>query len=304
MLQASSKKFPAKSNLACGLSLLAGVAMLCGCNGTGYSTYPPQFPPTPGSAAQPGIPGAFPSAAVPTGPQSVYAGGQVSPQIVELQRRAQELDSNNRQLTSQLAQIQQQANVYRERADLLAKQLEDANLQNSQLLATAQQYAEQARGMQASMTARGGAKLTANNSLQGPVSDLQIPGTVVVPDGNLTRLRIASDQLFAPGTVQLNPVAMTILDQFAAAVKQRYSRQRVAVEAHTDMNPTAGSALYQTSSTQAQVVSDYLVQRNGLPMQQLSVIGHGPNRPIADNNTPAGRAENRRIELVIYPETF
>lgn len=248
--------------------------------------------------------GAFPSATAPTGPESVFSGGQYAPQLVELQKRAQELDSNNRQLTSQLAQIQQQANVYRERADLLAKQLEDANRQNSQLLATAQQYAEQARGMQASMSARGGAKLTANNSLDGTAGDLQIPGATVLQEGNLIRIRMASDQMFAPGTAQLNPMAFTMLDQFATLAKQRYPRQRVAIEAHTSLNQSAGDTGQQVSNGQAQVVYQYLVQRAGLPMQQLSIIGHGPNRPIADNNTPAGQAQNRRIELVIYPDTF
>ena len=48
----------------------------------------------------------------------------------------------------------------------------------------------------------------------------------------------------------------------------------------------------------------YAVRRNGVPTQQLFVIAHGPNHPLADNQTPAGRAENRRIEFVVYPDTF
>lgn len=273
-----------------------------GCYRQGYYPYPPQAAQTPGYQVPPGFQGNMPSAANNAGPQSVFAGGQLTPQLVELQRRSQELDSNNRQLTTQLAQMQQQANVYRERADLLAKQLEDAARQNSQLLASAQQYAEQARNIQASMSARGGARLTANNSLGGTASGVQIPGTQVIPDGNAIRIRIATDQVFAPGTVQLNPIATSILDQFASIVIRQYPRQRIAVEGHTDSsNPVTA---YQLSGAQAQVVVDYLSQRAGLPLQQLFVVGNGANRPIGDNNTPAGKAENRRIELVIYPEGF
>ncbi len=281
---------------------LAVLALVGGCSRPGYYPYPPQMPQNPGFQAQPGFQGTFPSAGAPNGSQSVFAGGQLTPQLVELQRRAQELDANNRQLTTQLAQIQQQANVYRERADLLARQLDDASRQNSQLLATAQQYAEQSRSMQASMSARGGAKLTANNSLAGAANGLQIPGTQVVPDGQLIRVRVASDQMFAPGTMQLTPVAVTILDQFASVIARQFPRQRIAVEGHTDNSNPAMA--YQVSSAQAQVIVDYLAQRAGLPLQQLFVVGQAANRPIGDNNIPTGKAENRRIELVIYPDGF
>ena len=113
---------------------------------------------------------------------------------------------------------------------------------------------------------------------------------------------MASDQMFAPGTMQLTPIATSILDQFASIVVRQYPRQRVAVEGHTDSsNPCLGLS---ACGSLAQVVVDYLSQRAGLPMQQMFVVGSGANRPIGDNSTPAGRAENRRIELVIYPDGF
>ena len=49
---------------------------------------------------------------------------------------------------------------------------------------------------------------------------------------------------------------------------------------------------------------DQLVRRNTLPAQQLAAVTHGPNFPRGDNQSPAGRAENRRIEFVIYPDIF
>lgn len=242
-----------------------------------------------------------------TGPQSVYAGQQTSPQLVELQSRAQQLDDNNRQLTAQLAQTQQQLQAFRERGDLLSKQLQDATTQNKQLLAASQQIANQAQGLQASMNLRGGARLTANNSVANSAAALQIAGARVVPDGDLIRVRVPSDQLFAPGTAQLNPAGAMVLDQVASALQRQYTRQRVGIEGHTDTAQLMGGAYgtpYQLAGGQAQAIMDQLVRRNGLPMQQLFVIAHGPNHPLADNQSPAGRAENRRIEIVIYPETF
>ncbi|GIW99701.1 MAG: membrane protein [Pirellulaceae bacterium] len=282
------------------LALAALAVLAVGCTRAPYSGgypmaggYPSGLPA--GAAAQPPI---------AQGPASVFAQQQTHPQLLELQRRLRELDENNRQLTTQIAQLQQQAQAYRERADLLAKQLQDATEQNKQLLATSQQYAQQMQQLQQAMTARGGARLTANNSLAAAAGNVRIQGATVVPDGDLIRIRVPTDQLFVPGTQQVSPSGAMVLDQIATTLLRQFPRQRVAIEGHTD-NATVGPVTpYQVATAQAQAVLDYLVRRNGVPAQQLFVVAHGPNYPIADNGTPAGRAENRRIEVVIYPETF
>lgn len=279
-----------------------------GCN---RNPYLPSGQPWPGAVGQMPATGAMSGYAAGqaplAGPASVFAGQQTAPQLMEYQRRVQQLDDNNRQLTTQLAQAQQQQQAFRERGDLLAKQLQDAIAQNKQLLAASQQIASQAQGMQASMNMRGGARLTANNSVANSAAGLQIAGAQVVPEGDLIRIRIPADQLFAPGTAQLNPAGATVLDQIANALARQYARQRVGVEGHTDASQPYGGSFgtpYQLAGGQAQAVMDQLVRRNGIPMQQLFVAAHGPNHPLADNQSPAGRAENRRIEIVIYPETF
>ncbi|MEM7478010.1 MAG: OmpA family protein, partial [Planctomycetota bacterium] len=278
-------------------------------------SYPIGAPPPAGYGMQPAVaPGAAPGV-VPgaTGPGSVFAGNQNHPQLVELQQRVKQLDENNRQLTTQIAQAQQQVQAYRERSELLAKQLDDTTKQNKQLLATTRQYADQALGMQASvsrmqesMQLRGGARLTANNSLNQQVQGLQITGAEVVQDRDVIRIRIQADQLFAAGTAQLTPSATMTLDQVSNALLRQYQRQRVAVEGHTDTTTAIGGyqTLYQMASAQAQAVIDHLVRRGGVPSRQLFLTAHGPNHPMSDNQSPAGRAQNRRIEIVVYPETF
>lgn len=156
------------------------------------------------------------------------------------------------------------------------------------------------------MNSRGGARLTANNSLRSPAraGSFQIAGATIVPDGNLIRIRIPSDQLFAPGATQIQPSGTSLLDQVASALVQQYSRQRVSIEGHTDTGQSYQVTPYKLAGDQAQAVLDQLVRRNRVPTQQLFAVAHGPNHPIADNQSPAGRAENRRIEVVIYPDTF
>lgn len=281
------------------LTLLAAlhfaVVLLAGCNNNRYL------------AGQPAV-GWQGNAALPLAqPPNAGPYQQVPAQMAELQRRVQQLDDNNRQLTTQLAQSQQQMQVFRERGDLMQRQLQDTAAQLQQSRIAQQSLQGQAAGMQASMSLRGGATLKANNSLLASAATLQIPGASVQPDGDLIRIRIPADQLFAPGTGQLNPAGSQILDAVGASLTRQFPRQRVAIEGHTDTGQLYGGAFTtpsQLAGTQAQAVMDTLVRRNGVPTQQLFVIAHGPNHPLSDNQSAVGRAENRRIEVVIYPEVF
>lgn len=239
---------------------------------------------------------------------------QLPAQLAELERRAKLLDENNRQLTTQLAQSQQQTQLLKERADLLQRQLQDVSNQFQQSRMASVQASQQMRGLadrvqvdQTLQERRGGAKLTANTSgkiVSEPLRDL---GYAVENEGSVVRLRVPADQLFQPGTSQLTPSASGILDRVAESFKRNYARQRIAIEGHTDNSPLYGgtySTSHQLAAAQSNAVLEHLTRRNQLPVSQLFTLNHGDNYPIADNQSPANRANNRRIEFVIYPETF
>ena len=84
-------------------------------------------------------------------------------------------------------------------------------------------------------------------------------------------------------------------------VLQEYQSTLVTVEGHTD---SVGAETYnQTlSEKRAKSVSDYL-QTKGVVVERLGIIGHGERIPAADNDTTEGRAQNRRVELVLDPIT-
>ncbi len=92
------------------------------------------------------------------------------------------------------------------------------------------------------------------------------------------------------------PGAAAQLDQVAAALATTSDRS-VVVEGHTD---SQGSAAYNLALSQqrADVVRDYLVYR-GCAAANLQAHGIGEGNPIADNMTNAGRANNRRVEIVV-----
>jgi chemotaxis protein MotB len=149
----------------------------------------------------------------------------------------------------------------------------------------------------------GGAILKANNSLMDSARLVRIPGAEVRQDGDVLRIELPSDQLFHPGTSQLQPAGLNLLDQAADSLTRAFPRQLIGIEGHTDRGTDTSASPHQLTSAQAVAVVDVLTRRNRLPANQLFTVGQGTNHPLASNATTAGRAKNRRIELVVYPET-
>lgn len=227
--------------------------------------------------------------------------------IAELSRRVQLLDDNNRQLHTQLAQSEQRAQVYNEELNLVRKQLSDTTQQLETATIAARDASSQVRGFQASTQMRGGATIQPNTNLSQLASRLNLGGLPVRQDGDRIRISIPSDQLFAPGTAQLIPQSTQILDPVAAQLRSLFPRQRIGIEGYTD-NVQAGAggaaASHQLASAQASAVLDMLTRRAGMPLGQFFIVAQGANHPIQPNASALGRAANRRVELVVYSETF
>jgi outer membrane protein OmpA-like peptidoglycan-associated protein len=71
------------------------------------------------------------------------------------------------------------------------------------------------------------------------------------------------------------------------------------VEGHTDSQGSEASN-QELSQRRAQSVRDYLVSR-GVPNDIISATGVGQHRPVSDNTTATGRANNRRVEIIVQP---
>jgi len=204
--------------------------------------------------------------------------------------------------------------LFKERSDLMQRQLQDVNNQLQQSRVASAKSTQQFRGLadrvqveQSLQDRRGGAKLTANTSSKIGSEPLRELGYSFENDGGVIRLRVPADQLFQPGTAQMTPSASGILDRISETLKRSYTRQRIAIEGHTDNSPLYGgtfSTNHQLAAAQSNAVLEHFTRRNQMPISQLFTLNHGDNYPIADNQSPANRATNRRIEFVIYPETF
>src|SRR5215468_9917532 len=111
-------------------------------------------------------------------------------------------------------------------------------------------------------------------------------GTVITMSGGV---------LFKTGKADLLPEAQDQLSKVAAYLKN--SERPVVIEGYTDSHgsPKKNQAL---SEKRAQAVSDFLLAQ-GVPADRVSVVGKGEASPIASNATAAGRAQNRRVEVVL-----
>jgi outer membrane protein OmpA-like peptidoglycan-associated protein len=113
-------------------------------------------------------------------------------------------------------------------------------------------------------------------------------------DGILVNLR--SSLMFSSDSAVLKPAAVEQIAQLGD-VLAKYPDDRIRIQGHTD---ATGSAAHneELSLRRAEAVRDVLASRGVNPRQML-VEGVGAAQPIADNSSPQGRAENRRVELHI-----
>lgn len=111
-------------------------------------------------------------------------------------------------------------------------------------------------------------------------------------------ITLSGSVLFATGKSDLLPIAQDKLNEVAKALNDQ-GYKKIIVEGHTD---SRGSATQNTdlSQARAETVRSYLVSR-GIASDKISATGLGSSRPVADNSTADGRANNRRVEIVVTP---
>jgi outer membrane protein OmpA-like peptidoglycan-associated protein len=114
-------------------------------------------------------------------------------------------------------------------------------------------------------------------------------------------ITLSGGVLFTSAKSDLLPSAQVKLNSVAEALTQQDPDSKIVVEGHTD---SQGGESYNQDLSQrrAQAVRDYLVSR-GIAADRVTSQGFGYSRSIADNKSPEGRANNRRVEIVVQPKT-
>jgi OmpA-OmpF porin, OOP family len=182
------------------------------------------------------------------------------------------------------------------------------------------EYLQKLIGPNLKLISRGQLKVDGNNvSLRGDVGNegerQRIAGdiatslnpTYVVNNG----LRVAASEQgvldaalasriieFESGKATLTDSGKAILDQMSVALL-KLGDKHVEVIGHTD-NAGSRAGNLSLSQARAEAVKQYVTAR-GVKPELVAVSGEGPDRPVADNRSPEGRARNRRIEFKVLP---
>jgi chemotaxis protein MotB len=112
-------------------------------------------------------------------------------------------------------------------------------------------------------------------------------------------VQIKTDILFPSGSAEIQPAAVDVLERLATILVQR--PYPIRVEGHTDNRPIRTAQFpsnWELSAARAARIVR-LFEQHGIPSNRMVVAGMGENRPVADNDTEAGRNHNRRVALVI-----
>lgn len=152
---------------------------------------------------------------------------------------------------------------------------------------------------QAELEAERQRRVAAEGRLQAALSSLdqlakvkeEKRGVVITLNGSV---------MFATGKAELLPIAQQKLDEVAKALKDQ-GYKKLLIEGHTDSRgPDRDNQ--ELSQKRAEAVRNHLVSR-GIDINKTEALGLGESRPVADNNTEEGRAANRRVEIVVTPES-
>lgn len=141
------------------------------------------------------------------------------------------------------------------------------------------------------------------NKLSQEINDKQIKLQMMEKGLVIT---VVGDLIFDSGKAKIRPEAVGLLNKVANILKENMSQFNVGIEGHTDNVPIQRSGWksnWELSTARSLSVLHFLVNEEGISPERLSAIGYGEYRPVASNDTKSGRKQNRRVEIVILPNT-
>ncbi len=220
-------------------------------------------------------------------------------QLVQAKASIKDSEASLARSEQQIAKLRE-AEIARARGELararamLSEQSKELAVRGEQLASADQQLASASEQLASERAARAAAEEREREAMRklAEAAALKVKedkrGTVIILPGNV---------LFASGKYALTAGAQQKLTLVAGTLAPQAETHDFVVEGHTD---SRGSRDFNMTLSQnrAQAVMNFLVAR-GVPAGSITSVGIGPDRPIAENTTRTGRAQNRRVEIIV-----
>jgi chemotaxis protein MotB len=147
-----------------------------------------------------------------------------------------------------------------------------------------------------------------NKDLELALADYAVKEVLLLEQvDNKSVITVSDAMMFSSGSVQLTQGASEMLDAIVGVINQ-YPDREIRVEGHTD---NVGISLefqerfksnWELSTARATSVVHYLRRKADVAPERVAAVGYGEYRPVADNSTPEGRSQNRRVVITIGPK--
>ncbi len=211
----------------------------------------------------------------------------------EVGRREAELAAVNDQLAAQRRELESEKERLQGQIAALNDQLAAAQRRAAELSAQKDEEIKRLRGTYDTLVGD-----LRREIAQGDIKISQVRDKLSV--------QLVEKILFDSGKTEIKPEGRDVLAKVANVLRSIDDKQ-IRIEGYTDSVPI-GAGLrhkfptnWELSAQRATTVLRFLEEKGGVDGKFLSAAGFGPHRPVASNDTPEGRAQNRRIEIVLTP---
>lgn len=213
------------------------------------------------------------------------------------QRRAEMVESQNELALERerLEQARQNLEQARQRGDMTEQELQEQRQMLEQRQQALAQREQQLAVMATELANEREQRQQMQERLEQARSQLEEFAKVEDRQRNMI-ITVPGEVLFEVGEYELRPVAKQRLSKVAQVLLQDKER-KIVVEGHTDAQGSE-EMNQQLSQNRAQAVREYFISQ-GIAADRIEAVGRGEGDPLAPNETPTGRATNRRVEIIV-----
>lgn len=222
--------------------------------------------------------------------------------VAELEGQLHDSEEQRQQLEARIHELEGQNQQLADRLQALGQDVEGLRAERTSLtdsLSETQRALDELRAREAAASARLAAFRAMLERFRAMIDSGQLHVRVV---RNRMVVELPAGVLFDTGDDQLKPEGQAIIENITAILVSIEGRQ-FQIAGHTDSTPIHSrrwASNWELSTARAVSVARFMID-HGMPADRLSAAGYADTQPVDTNDTDAGRANNRRIEIVLLP---